>query len=173
MKPSILLAAAGVVLAGSLGLAIAQSGPSHAGSLLSMTTWSRPSLVVDYGIQMRECIDPCTFLNTNGPSVSVRFEPIPLATIQSLQQDAAAQQKVLAWTPRKISAAVVSIDVVNDSAPARLFKATATAADPRVFEVALASPSGGWYNQPLRIQAHVFADDEEIFSSDSTVTLAP
>jgi hypothetical protein len=68
---------------------------------------------------------------------------------------------------------VVAIDVLNDSEPARAYKAEATAADPRVYEVRLPCPSGGWYNQTLRIETHVLADDQEVFSSDSVVTLTP
>jgi hypothetical protein len=172
MKLSIVLVVASIALTGSLALAFAQTGSAQSSNLVSMSAWSRPSLVATYGIQMRERVDFSSILTHGGPSVVVRFEPIPQSTVQSMQQMAASQQHVLAYTPRKISAATVSIDVVNDSAPARCFKAKVTA-DPLVFEVALPTPIGGWYNQPLRMEAHVFSDDQEIFSSDSIVTLSP
>jgi hypothetical protein len=173
MKISVLVLAGCAVLAAGAAVAIAQSGPSPATCITSMLAWSRPSLDVPHGIQMRERIDAATLSNPMGPSVVARFEPIPAATIQSLQQWAASEQKVLAYTQRRITGARVSIDVLGDSAPPRVFRAKATAADPTVFEVALPCPAGGWYNQPLRIEARVWSDDDEIFSSDSTVTLVP
>jgi hypothetical protein len=173
MKLSVLILAGCAVLAAGAAVAIAQSGPSPASRITSMLAWSRPSMDVPHGIQMRERIDPATLANPMGPSLVARFEPIPAQTIQALQQWAASEQRVLAWRQHKITGAVVSIDVLGDSAPPRHYKAKPVAGDPLVYEVALPCPSGGWYNQPLRIQAHVYSGGEEIFSSDSTVTLAP
>jgi hypothetical protein len=172
MKLFVILAA-GAALVGGVAVAIAQSGPNPSSDVVSMLAWSRPSLDVPHGIQMRERVDPQTLASPNGPSVIARFEPIPLSTIQALQQTAASQQQVLAWKPRKISGAVVSIDVLSDGAPPRVFKAQPTSSDPCVFEVALPCPSGGWYNQPLRVEAFVHSDGEEIYRSSSIVTLAP
>lgn len=173
MKISVLVLAGCAVLAAGAAVAIAQSGPSPSSNITSMLAWSRPSLDVPHGIQMRERIEPGSLANPMGPSVVARFEPIPASTIQSLQQWAASEQRVLAWKQARITGAIVSIDVLGDTAPPQRYKAVATAADPRVYEVALPCPIGGWYNQPLRIEAHVEGDGETIFSSDSIVTLAP
>jgi hypothetical protein len=169
MKIILFLVAGCVALTGGFALSLAQN-PSSPAPIVSIGAWSRPDVNVPEGFQVRRKIDKNAHA---GPSVALRFEPIPAVTIQALQQTAASNHTNLVWHPSSLDGAAVFIDALQDGLPGRWFKALRSHDDPRAFEVVLPAPIGGWYNQPLRVRTSVWSMGDEVFASDTTMTLTP
>jgi hypothetical protein len=170
MKIILFLAAGCVALTGGFALSLAQN-PSPYAPVVTSAQWSRPDVNVPQGFQVRRRIDPNP-ASTN-PTVVLRFEPIPASTLQALQQTAAANHTNLVWRESKIDGAAVFVDALQDGLPGAWHKAVRSHDDPRAFELVLPAPVGGWYNQPLRVTTSVWSRGEEVFASDTTMTLAP
>jgi hypothetical protein len=168
MKIILSLIAGCVALTGGFAISRAQNPSSF--PTTSVKSWSRPDVDVPHGFQVRRRIDAHA---AAGPSVVLRFEPIPASTLQSLQQTAALHQTTLVWHEAKLEGAAVFLDALQDGLPGTWHKAVRSQDDPQAFEVALPAPIGGWYNQPLRMSTSVWSRGEEVFASDATLTLAP
>jgi hypothetical protein len=106
MKIILFLVAGCVALTGGFALSLAQN-PSSPAPIVSIGAWSRPDVNVPEGFQVRRKIDKNAHA---GPSVALRFEPIPAVTIQALQQTAASNHTNLVWHPSSLDGAAVFID---------------------------------------------------------------
>ncbi len=169
MKIILSLLAGCVALAGGFAISLAQN-PSSSAPTTSVRSWSRPDVDVPHGFQVRRRIEAHAGA---GPSVVLRFEPIPATTLAALQQMAVANHTTLVWREAKLEGAAVYLDALQDGLPGAWHKAAFTQDDPRALEVVLPAPIGGWYNQPLRMSTSVWSRGEEVFASDATLTLAP
>lgn len=161
-----------------LGAALASLGSTLAHALqrtnvqyaaAPQIAWSRPSLVVDYGVQTRYALAPRGAQTAANADVLVRFEPIPTATIQAIQQTVSN----LNYSQPPLTRAFATVDVVNDAAPARVFYSNVAADGSGALEVRVAAPAGGWYHQPLELVYAAYSEGNELLRSEALVQFAP
>ncbi|MDZ4773012.1 MAG: hypothetical protein SGI72_07735 [Planctomycetota bacterium] len=169
MKFSSILCVTGLLSAGGLSLAYSLQQPSHTSSSAQLVAWSRPSLVVPYGLQMRYAYAPRGSQPIHAADLLVRFEPIPKSTVTALQ----ATYANLDYSQPPLTDARVFVDRTSDSLPGQWFRATRAGDDSSALEARMPAPVGGWFHQPLQFKTEALSGVRSLFESDTVLTLAP
>lgn len=142
--------------------AIALAAPSGpAASTQSLRKWSRPSMNSVHAAEVS-----VAFNAHQQQTAWVRFAPMSPASILAMQ--AAAAPEPLQLNPLPVTDAEVSLDVLGDSLPAQVYRASAAPGQSQAV-VAVPAPAGGWLGQPMKVVRRAYSSGALVYEDEAVL----